>query len=179
LTGVLDGLTHALVGGDTTRAAARVRLEDCVRLCYDLGGRLACVDLPDWDELRGGLKTGQAQTLAAGVLRACAPLAESRRVTLCLEGPGGSGQFVNIVGHGNVRLACAADSLLRLGTPPPGLRLVRARLTDDAKALGEMLASLRYGSWLSLRVADAGDPLKAAAAWLAAFRGATSRAAAG
>ena len=170
LSGVLAGRQRALVGGETTRAAARQSLLDAIRLCYDLGAKLACVELPAWDELRSRLRIEQAQALAAEVLRGCAPLAESRRVTLCLGGTGMTAEFVARIAHGNMRLVCdaaalAAERPLRL------VRLVRAGVEDEPRELASRLGALRYSGWLALRVSGV-DRLAETEAWLKAFRSA-------
>ncbi|MBI5394685.1 MAG: sugar phosphate isomerase/epimerase [Verrucomicrobia bacterium] len=168
LSGVLAGRERALVGGETTRATARQALLDAIRLCYDLGAKMACVELPAWDELRGRLRVEQAQALAAEVLRSCAPLAESRRVAICLGGAGATTEFVAKIAHGNMRLACDAASLAAPGLPLRLVRLARASVGDDARELALLLGAIHYNGWLALRVSG-GDPPAVAEAWLKAL----------
>jgi len=103
LTSVMAGAAHRLAGGDTSRAAALARLQAAVRLCTELGARLICFELPAWETLRSKLQPDQARTLAAEVLRRCGPLAESRRVTLCVSGgeAGSVEKFIRKVDHPN------------------------------------------------------------------------------
>ena len=171
LSGILAGRQRTLMGGEATRAAARQALLDVIRLCYDLGAKLACVELPAWDDLRGRLRVEQAQALAAEVLRGCAPLAESRRVTLCLDGGGATAEFIGIIAHGNVRLACDSASLSAPELPVRLARLARASVSDDARKLASLLGAIHYNGWLALRVSG-GDRLAETEAWLKAFRSA-------
>lgn len=175
LTGVLAGAVRHLAGGETTRAAARARVQAAIRLCTELGARLACCELPAWDTLRGKLRAEQAETLAAEVLRACGPLAESRRVTLCVSGDDASAaeRLVQKVNHPNIRLACDGAVVERLAKPVVHTRLVRARPGDDPARLGKRLAALGYDSWLALRLGGEND-LAAARTWLEKFRAVSS-----
>ncbi len=174
LTGILANAARQLAGGETTRAAARTRLQGVIRLCTELGARLACCELPAWDTLCGRLRAEQAETLAAETLRACAPLAESRRVALCLEGdPGVTEKLVQKVNHPNIRLACHGAAWERLAKPAMHTRLVWARLADDPAPLGRQLVALGYSQWLALRLNGETDQA-AAEVWLGKFNAAFS-----
>ena len=174
LTGVMAGTAHRLAGGDTSRAAALARLQATIRLCTDLGARLMCFELPAWETLRGRLRPDQARMLAAEVLRRCGPLAESRRVTLCVSGSeaGPAEKFVRKMDHPNVRLACDGAALKQLTQPVRDVRLVRARLGDNPKLLGRLLGVLGYDHWLSLRLGGNEANTIAAQMWLKEFRSA-------
>ena len=171
LTSVMAGAAHRLAGGDTSRAAALARLQAAVRLCTELGARLICFELPAWETLRSKLQPDQARTLAAEVLRRCGPLAESRRVTLCVSGgeAGSVEKFIRKVDHPNTRLACDGAALKRLAQPVRDARLVRARPGDSPKLLARSLATLGYDHWLALRLGGEADAT-AAQAWLGKFR---------
>jgi sugar phosphate isomerase/epimerase len=173
LTDVMAGVENRLVGGDTSRAAALARLQAVVRLCTELGARLACFELPAWDALSGKLRPEQARTLAAEVLRRCGPLAESRRVTLCVSGGelGMAEEFVRNVDHPNIRLAWDGAALKQLAHPVRHMRLVRARLGDEPQRLGGQLGSLGYNHWLSLRP-DKNSNATVAQRWLDRLRAA-------
>jgi Xylose isomerase-like TIM barrel len=169
LSGVLANPARQLTGGETTRAAARARLQAVIRLCTELGARLMDCELPAWDTLRGKLRAEQAEALAAETLRACAPLAESRRVTLCLGGDAVAAErLVQRVNHPNIRLACDGATLERLAKPVVHTRLVRAQPGDDPARLGKRLAALGYDQWLALRIGGE-DELAAARTWLEEF----------
>lgn len=170
LAGALPGaVAQQLAGGETTRAAARARLQAVIRLCSELGARLACCELTARDMLRGKLRPEQAETLVAETLRACAPLAESRRVTLCMSGGGDLAveRVVQKANHPNIRLACEGAMLERLATPLIQTRLVRARPGDDPARLGGQLAALGYDQWVALRLDGEDEP--AAGKWLKKF----------
>ncbi|MFA5190169.1 MAG: TIM barrel protein [Verrucomicrobiia bacterium] len=174
LTGVMAGAAHRLVGGDTSRAAALAQLQATIRLCTELGARLMCFELSAWETWRGRLRPDQAKTLAVEVLRRCVPLAESRRVTLCV-GSGEAGlaeRFVRKVDHPNIRLACDAAAPKQLTQSLRDTRLVRARLLDDPKTLGKALGTLGYAHWLSLRLDGGETDAAAAQTWLKALRSA-------
>lgn len=168
LTGVMAGAEHRLAGGDTSRAAALARLQVVVRLCTELGAKLICFKLPEWETLRGKLHPDQSRTLAAEVLRRCGPLAESRRVTLCVSGDddGSAEKLVRKVDHPNIRLACDNAMLKQLAKPVRDVRLVRARFGDDPTLLGKLLGALGYDHWLSLRLGGNKIDTAAARAWL-------------
>lgn len=170
----MAGSAHRLVGGDTSRAAALAQLQATIRLCTELGARLMCFDVSGWETWRGRLRPDQAKTLAAEVLRRCVPLAESRRVTLCVGGgeAGLAERFARKVDHPNFRLACDAASIKQSAQPIRDTRLVRARLLDDPTALGRALGTLGYAHWLSLRLACGETDTAAAQAWLKALRAA-------
>lgn len=174
LANVMAGAEHRLAGGDTSRAAALARLQAVVRLCTELGTRLACFKLPAWEMLRSRLRPDQARALAAEVLRRCGPLAESRRVTLCVcSGDAHTREsFTRSVDHPNVRLACDAPSLKLLAQPVRDARLVRAQRSDDPRRLGRLLGALGYTDWLSLHLGNKPD-LTETRAWLKEFRAAT------
>ena len=171
LTDVMAGAEHRLVGGDTSRAAALARLQAAIRLCTELGMRLLCLELPAWETLCGKLRPEQARTLAAEVLRRCGPLAESRRVTLCVSGGESAAavKFVQAVDHPNIRLACDGAALKQLAKPIRDVRLVRARPGDDPRRLGRLLGALGYSQWVSLCPGSGAD-MAAAQAWLKACR---------
>ena len=174
LTGVMAGTEHRLAGGDTSRAAALARLQAVVRFCTELGAKLVCFALPAREVLCGRLRPDQARTLAAEVLRRCGPLAESRRVTLCVSG-GGRGSAEKLVrqtDHPNIRLVCDAASLRQLARPARDARLVRARCSDDPKRMGRLLGALGYEHWLSLRLGVDRTDTAAAQAWLRELRAA-------
>lgn len=175
LTDVMAGAAHRLAGGDTSRAAALARLQAAIRLCTELGAKLICFELPAWETLRSRLRPDQARTLAAEVLRRCGPLAESRRVTLCVSGGEASSveKFIHKVDHPNTRLASDGAALKRLAQPVRDARLVCARLGDSPKLLACSLAALGYNHWLALRLGGETDAT-AAQAWLKNFRAATS-----
>ena len=172
LTGVMTGVEHRLAGGDTSRAAALARLRAAIRLCTELGAKLACFEMPAWETLRGRLRPDQARTLAADVVRCCGPLAESRRVTLCVSGGEAvsAEEFVRKVDHPNVRLGCDAATLRQLAQPERDVRLVRTTPGDDPKLLGKLLGSLGYGHWLALRPAGSDGDTATARAWLKTLR---------
>ncbi len=172
LTGVMAGAEHRLVGGDTSRAAALARLQAAVRLCTELGARLMCFELPDWETLRGKLRPDQARMLAAEVLRRCGPLAESRRVTLCVsaDDAGAAEKLVRKVDHPNIRFACDGEALKHLAQPVRNVRLVRACPSDNPELLGKLLGALGYDHWLSLRLGGDETDMMVSAVWLKTFR---------
>jgi sugar phosphate isomerase/epimerase len=174
LTGVMAGTEHRLVGGDTSRAAALARLQATVRLCTELGARLMCFGLPNWELLRSKLRPDQARMLAAEVLRRCGPLAESRRVTLCvsISDAGSAEKLVRKVDHPNIRLACDGAALKHLAQPVRDVRLARACLGDNPETLGKLLSALDYSHWLSLRLGGNETDAAALSAWLKTFRSA-------
>lgn len=172
LTCVMAGAEHRLAGGDTSRAAALARLQAAVRLCTELGARLMCFELPVAKALRGRLRPDQARILAAEVVRRCGPLAESRRVLMCVGDAeaGVAEKFARKVDHPNLRLACDAAALGQLTQPARDARLVRARLADEPGTLGRRLGAIGYAHWVSLR--PGGDKTEAAAAraWIKELR---------
>lgn len=174
LTGVMADTEHRLVGGDTSRAAALTRLQTAVRLCTELDARLMCLELPDWETLRGKLRPDQARMLAAEVLRRCGPLAESRRVTLCVSAndAGSAEKLVQKVDHPNIRLACDGAALKHLAQPVRDVRLVRACLGDNPELLGKLLSALDYSHCLSLRLGGSETDMAALGAWLKKLRSA-------
>jgi D-psicose/D-tagatose/L-ribulose 3-epimerase len=87
---------HATTRDAATRQRTTAYLQELVRFCGDLGGRVMVVGSPQQRAVQPDVRYEEAWKWFVDMIRACLDLAAERRVTLCMEAvPASMTNFVN------------------------------------------------------------------------------------
>ena len=144
---------HATTRDRATRQRTTAYLQELVRFCGDLGGRVMVVGSPQQRAVQPGVTYEEAWKWYVDMIRTCLDLATERQVTLCLEAvPANMTNFVT-------SMAEAVQMVQEVGHPRFQTMFDVHNACDEADPLPELLRRyLPYIQHVHVNEMDGGHP---------------------